>query len=171
MNHSELSNFTHAAISTLLRKGQNWEQNWDGFGWGRHKVCYRAFKFGPFLRFHLSSGCPQPAPPNFSQTPSQGGLSKRWDRYRLSFPLAAVFSKPSQKITQNRRNFSKTASKRLSNHPACHQKGNKKRAPGDSNESLGTLKFYSKTAINAAPQGTKLGAKLGWFWVGEGQQV
>ena len=37
MNHSELSNFTHVLSRNRLRKGQNWEQNWDGFGWGKDK--------------------------------------------------------------------------------------------------------------------------------------
>lgn len=35
MNHSGLSNFTQKPISNAALKGQNWEQNWDDFGWGR----------------------------------------------------------------------------------------------------------------------------------------
>lgn len=42
----------------------------------RENTYYRAFSFGPFLRSRLSSGYPQPAPPNFSQPSSQVGLSK-----------------------------------------------------------------------------------------------
>ncbi len=83
-----------------------------------------------------------------SQRPSQNPLKKSLKIHRIS---------------------QKWAQKDLLNHPARRQKGNKKRVPGDSNESLGTLRFYSCGHLNAALKGTKLGAELGRFWVGEGQ--
>ena len=42
MNCSGLFFFTQGLLSTLLGKGQNWDQNWDGFGWGKLKICQRS---------------------------------------------------------------------------------------------------------------------------------
>ena len=62
MNHSELSNFTQKPQSTLLRKGQNWEQNWDGFGWGGDRT--ESLTSAPPCRRPLrsSSSAPRPRP-------------------------------------------------------------------------------------------------------------
>ena len=103
--------------------------------------CYCAFSFGPFVRSRLSSS-------TSSQSPSQEGSSKG----EAGTGSQSFLSKTSQIA------------------PARRQNANKKRAWGDSNESLWTLNFYSETYLNAAPQGTKLGAELGQFWVGQRQR-
>ena len=81
------------------------------------------------------------------QTPSQQGFSKEWSGTGSQFFL----------------------SKTLRITPARRQKDNKKEPRAIRNELLWTLKFYSVLALNAALKGTKLGAELGWFWVGQAQ--
>ena len=85
--------------------------------------------------------------PNSLPTPSQQGLSKEWSGTGSQFFL----------------------SKTLRITPARRQKDNKKEPRAIRNELLWTLKFYSVLALNAALKGTKLGAELGWFWVGQAQ--
>ena len=60
-------------------------------------------------------------------------------------------------------------SKTLRITPVRRQKDNKKEPRTIRNELLWTLLFYSVFALNAALKGTKLGAELGWFWVGQAQ--
>lgn len=62
-------------------------------------------------------------------------------------------------------------SKTLRITPVRRQKDNKKEPRTIRNELLWTLLFYSVFALNAALKGTKLGAELGWFWVGQAQKV
>ena len=83
------------------------------------------------------------------KTPSQQGLSKEWSGTGSQFFL----------------------SKTLRITPARRQKDNKKEPRAIRNELLWTLLFYSVFALNAALKGTKLGAELGWFWVGQAQKV
>ena len=64
--------------------------------------------------------------------------------------------------------FSQKSSETLSTTAKSLQNSSKKRAQGDSNESLWTLKFYSETYLKRCPERTKLGAELGRFWVGQG---
>ncbi len=95
------------------------------------------------LTFHLGTFFSQKCPQRPSQTPSQQGLSKEWSGTGSQFFL----------------------SKTLRITPARRQKDNKKEPRAIRNELLWTLKFYSVLALN----GTKLGAELGWFWVGQAQ--
>lgn len=112
------------------------------------ETLYRhAFSFGPFVRLILSSS----QRPQFSSQPSPKRACPR------------VRQAPAPNL------FSQKGSETLSTAAKNPQKSNKKRAQGDSNESLWTLKFYSETYLNAALKGTKLGAELGRFWVGRGQ--
>ena len=82
MNYSGLFFFTQGLLSTLLGKGQNWEQNWDGFGWGKLKIGY-------FASFAISSAkfsC-------FFSMPSP--FSKRTASFKVTAPpsfLAAEFT-------------------------------------------------------------------------------
>ena len=87
--------------------------------------------------------------PNSLPTPSQQGLSKEWSGTGSQFFLSKTI-----RIT-----------------PARRQKSNKKEPRAIRNELLWTLKFYSVLALNAARKGTKLGAELGWFWVGQAQRL
>ena len=64
MNYSGLFFFTQGLLSTLLGKGQNWEQNWDGFGWGKLKGCQRSTKNAHIVRIILTSFSPQAHPRN-----------------------------------------------------------------------------------------------------------
>ena len=51
--------------------------------------------------------------------------------------------------------------------PARRKKDNKKEPRAIRNELLWTLNLYSVLDLNSALTGTKLGAELGWFWVGQ----
>ena len=103
------------------------------------------FRLGTFF----AQKCPQRTLPNSLPTPSQQGLSKEWSGTGSQFFL----------------------SKTLRITPARRQKDNKKEPRAIRNELLWTLLFYSVFALNAALKGTKLGAELGWFWVGQAQKV
>lgn len=94
-------------------------------------LCYCAFSFGPFVRLILSSS-------TSSQSPSQPSPKRARPRVRQAPALNLFSQKPSKTLS--------TAAKSL-------QKGDKKRAQGDSNESLWTLSFYSKAHLNAALKG------------------
>lgn len=110
-------------------------------------LCYCAFSFGPFVRSRLSSS-------TSSQSPSRPSPKRACPRD--SAPACSQFF----------------LSKILRNALDCHQKSTKrqqKRAQGDSNESLWTLRFYSETYLKRCSERTKLGAGLGRFWVGQGQ--
>ena len=112
-------------------------------------LCCSVFSFGPFVWLVLSSGSSLPISlPTLSQEGSSKGEAGADSQF-----------------------FSQKGSETLSTAAKNPQKSNKKRAQGDSNESLWTLKFYSETYLNDALKGTKLGAELGRFWVGRGQEM
>ena len=112
MNHSELSIFTQMLSRNRLRKGQNWEQIWDGFGWGKDKSCYRAFSFGTFVRSILSSGCPQSALPISLPTALPTGLVQRMGQVpALNFPSQKISKNP-LKLSKRRPTAEKRATKK-----------------------------------------------------------